>query len=81
MLELTSRELEKKLIEKYRLEGDLTAFDQLVNDGLRLSISIARKYSGDQTRLTIIGMIGWFKAITKFDIKKLIALQPMLLGG
>ena len=54
MLELTSRELEKKLIEKYRLEGDLTAFDQLVNDGLRLSISIARKYY-----LANVPRLGW----------------------
>ncbi|OQA83509.1 MAG: RNA polymerase sigma factor SigA [Microgenomates group bacterium ADurb.Bin238] len=67
-LKLLSRAQEKELINRYRTKGDLVAFDQLANDGVRLSLAIAKRYSTNNTFLVLHGFIGWCKALTKYKL-------------
>lgn len=62
-----TREEEKDLIKKY-IDGDQSSFEKLIKDGLRLSISVAKKY--DDISLSIVGLSGWLKALDHYDISK-----------
>lgn len=64
------RELAKKV-----LEGVQDAKDELANANLRLVVSIAKKYIGRSSDLTLLdliqeGNLGLFKAVEKFDWRK-----------
>jgi len=62
-----TKETEKKLIEQYRA-GDVNAFETLAKEGLRLSISVAKKYKN--IKLFAHGLQGWLKALDHFDTEK-----------
>lgn len=69
---LLTREEEIELAKRIE-RGDLAAKDQLVNSNLRLVISNARKYQGnDMPLLDLIqeGILGLIRATEKFDYRK-----------
>jgi RNA polymerase primary sigma factor len=66
---------EEKELAKRILEGDEEARKALANANLRLVVSIAKKYIGRSSDLTLLdliqeGNIGLFKAVEKFDWRK-----------
>ncbi len=67
--------VEEKDIAKKILEGDDDARKALANANLRLVVSIAKKYIGRSSDLTLLdliqeGNLGLFKAVEKFDFRK-----------
>jgi RNA polymerase primary sigma factor len=65
---------EKELAKRIEL-GDLEAKNLLARANLRLVVSIAKKYAGRSSDLTLLdliqeGNLGLFKAVEKFDWKK-----------
>ena len=70
---LTARE-EKELAKKIEA-GDLDAKKRLTQSNLKLVVSIARKYIGRSSHLTLLdliqeGNLGLFRAVEKFDWRK-----------
>ncbi|MEK7091638.1 MAG: sigma-70 family RNA polymerase sigma factor, partial [Patescibacteria group bacterium] len=66
---------EEKELAKRILEGDEEARKGLANANLRLVVSIAKKYIGRSSDLTLLdliqeGNIGLFKAVEKFDWRR-----------
>lgn len=66
---------EEKDLAKRILEGDEDAKKGLANANLRLVVSIAKKYIGRSSDLTLLdliqeGNLGLFKAVEKFDWRK-----------
>lgn len=66
---------EEKELAKRILQGDEEARKTLANANLRLVVSIAKKYSGRSSDLTLLdliqeGNLGLFKAVEKFDWRK-----------
>lgn len=66
---------EEKELAKRILEGDEEAKKGLANANLRLVVSIAKKYMGRSSDLTLLdliqeGNLGLFKAVEKFDWRK-----------
>lgn len=66
---------EEKELAKRILEGDEEARKGLANANLRLVVSIAKKYVGRSSDLTLLdliqeGNLGLFKAVEKFDWRK-----------
>lgn len=66
---------EEKDLAKRILEGDEEARKGLANANLRLVVSIAKKYVGRSSDLTLLdliqeGNLGLFKAVEKFDWRK-----------
>ncbi len=66
---------EEKDLAKRILEGDDEAKKALANANLRLVVSIAKKYIGRSSDLTLLdliqeGNLGLFKAVEKFDWRK-----------
>ncbi len=66
---------EEKELAKRILEGDDEARKTLANANLRLVVSIAKKYIGRSSDLTLLdliqeGNLGLFKAVEKFDWRK-----------
>ncbi len=66
---------EEKELARRILEGDEEARKALANANLRLVVSIAKKYIGRSSDLTLLdliqeGNIGLFKAVEKFDWRK-----------
>lgn len=66
---------EEKELAKKILEGDDDAKKGLANANLRLVVSIAKKYIGRSSDLTLLdliqeGNLGLFKAVEKFDWRK-----------
>ena len=66
---------EERDLAKRILEGDEEAKNTLANANLRLVVSIAKKYIGRSSDLTLLdliqeGNLGLFKAVEKFDFRK-----------
>ena len=66
---------EERELAKRILEGDDEAKKTLANANLRLVVSIAKKYIGRSSDLTLLdliqeGNLGLFKAVEKFDFRK-----------
>lgn len=66
---------QEKEIARRVLEGDDDARTELANANLRLVVSIAKKYVGRSSDLTLLdliqeGNLGLFKAVEKFDWRK-----------
>lgn len=73
-IDLISQEKEIELSKRIA-KGDEAAKQQLAEANLRLVVSIAKKYVGRSTNLTLLdlvqeGNIGLFKAIERFDYSK-----------
>lgn len=67
--------VEERELAKRILEGDEEAKNTLANANLRLVVSIAKKYIGRSSDLTLLdliqeGNLGLFKAVEKFDFRK-----------
>jgi len=67
--------VEERELAKRILEGDEEAKKTLANANLRLVVSIAKKYIGRSSDLTLLdliqeGNLGLFKAVEKFDFRK-----------
>ncbi|MEX0910320.1 MAG: sigma-70 family RNA polymerase sigma factor [Candidatus Paceibacterota bacterium] len=67
--------VEERDLAKRILEGDEEAKNTLANANLRLVVSIAKKYIGRSSDLTLLdliqeGNLGLFKAVEKFDFRK-----------
>ena len=66
-------EEERCYLESYRLHGDMSARNQLIEHNLRLVAHIIKKYYSsvrDQDDLISIGTIGLIKAVNTFDYTK-----------
>ncbi len=77
----------RRLLERYRVEGDLAARDELVSRFLPLASQLARRYnSGNEPLedLTQVALIGLIKALDRFDLERGVAFSsyavPTMLG-
>lgn len=84
--EARSRET-RRLLERYRLEGDVSARDELVSRFLPLASQLARRYnSGNEPLedLQQVALIGLIKALERFDLERGVAFSsyavPTMLG-
>ena len=69
---LLTRDQEVELAKRIE-KGDLAAKEQLVNSNLRLVVSLAKRYQGQQLPLLDLiqeGMLGLIRAAEKFDWRK-----------
>ncbi|MFC1696773.1 sigma-70 family RNA polymerase sigma factor [Nanoarchaeota archaeon] len=68
---LLTKEEEVELAKRIEV-GDVDAYEKMVNCNLKLVISIAKKYQGQQSLLDLIqdGNEGLIKAVHKFDYRK-----------
>lgn len=70
---LLTAEEEKKLLLRYKNNGDRKAYDLLINSNLCLVVNVAKAYQNRGIELLDLiqeGTIGLMKAIDKFDISK-----------
>jgi len=69
---LLTKEQEAELASRIEL-GDLEAKERMINSNLRLVVSIAKKYQGDELALIDLiqeGIFGLIRAVEKFDYRR-----------
>ena len=69
---LLTREEESELAKQVE-QGDLAAKERMINSNLRLVVSIAKKYQGQELSLLDLiqeGIFGLIRAVEKFDYRK-----------
>lgn len=76
----------KRLLERYRREGDASARDELVERFMPLAEQLARRYSSSEPieDLKQVAMVGLIKALDRFDLERGVAFSsyavPTMLG-